>query len=226
MYPILTSRSHNSTFEKETKLSIRFSYLQQKKEKNKNHFKLISHRKILRIGSNPRTDIRKEIHSPFLTMQRIILSILEAAQSHRSPAPFSRQIRPRFAFVSLYYGYTLLRLIAHDHLKRVSLSLSLPPQGKCGCALKSRTRRLSGRRNTELHGPFIPGPCQPLYSSLRDYCWIPIPSPCKVSPRKGKIIVRTRREIRVPRLISKEEERVSSNDSCNVVYPSCCLSKI
>lgn len=74
---------------------------------------------------------------------------------------FSRQIRPRFAFVSLCYYGTALCLIAprpgHDHLKRVSRA-PLFPNRKCGCALKScsRTSRLSGRRNTELHGRSSP----------------------------------------------------------------------
>lgn len=167
MYPILTSRSHN-TFEKETKLSIRFSYLQQKKKNNKNHFKLISHRKILRIRWNPRTE--RNALSVFFNDATDYPS-LEATQSHRSP--FSRQIRSRFAFVSLYYGYTLLRLIAHDHLKRVSLS---PPAGEMWVRIEIADEAFIGtkkyRVTRAVHSR--PGRVPTTLLSLRDYCWIPI----------------------------------------------------
>lgn len=79
------------------------------------------------------------------------------------------------------------------------------PNRKCGCALKScsRTRRLSGRRNTELHGRSSPA-CKRgkhfiVVARLRRIAI----GRCKVSPRKGKIIVAYSNPTSVPRLIER-----------------------
>lgn len=148
---------------------------------------------------------RKKIDDP--QDSTYFLSLQPSKPSTTSPSieTDTAKIRVRIALLLRHCVMSYCASATLNAYLEPPLPCFLLPNRKCGCALKScsRTRRLSGRRNTELHGRSSPA-CKRgkhfiVVARLRRIAI----GRCKVSPRKGKIIVAYSNPTSVPRLIER-----------------------